>query len=198
MLLSGLLSVLVYHLNIAEGLMISSLLKFFQIIRHLKEHLSWHWVPNIKGPTLIMPKKIITFCAAALSVKDQGLILKCWTTLWDIVWGTVGKINSWRDGDLVNLFLKYSIKFKISMFFFFYKWHSLYWFCIGYHNLYSLTWKYLDPHYSEGHNRLEPQELFDLREYHAVLFMRDHGPLLVWSYSAKCYYEFPICVWNWC
>ena len=114
--LSKLLSILVHHPNITEGLSPASFFEFFWIVGHLREHLSWHRAPDIEGPLLMLPKKICTFCAAALGVEDQGLIIKCWMTLHDITWGTVVGGDTQRNGDLVDVFLRHGIKYSIGTF----------------------------------------------------------------------------------
>lgn len=187
MSLSTLFSILANHPNLANGLTLSSFFQFFRLIRHLKENLSWHRSPDIQGPPLILPKKIRSFCATALSIKDQRLILECWETLRDMAWGMTETDKSQRAGDLVNLFLKHGVEFGISMFLHLQVIHFL--FSVGFHDLYSPIQRCLDPHCLGGHNGLEPQELLNLCGYRTVLFKRNHGPLPTWLYSVKCYCE---------
>ena len=187
MSLSTLFSILANHPKLTDGLTLSSFFQFFRLIGHLKENLSWHRSPDIRGPPLVLPKKIRSFCAAALGIEDQRLILECWETLRDMAWGTTETDESRRAGDLVDLFLKHGVEFGIGTFLRLQVIHFL--FSVGFHDLYPPIRRCLDPHCSGGHNRLEPQELLDLRGYRAVLFTHDHGPLPAWSYSAKCYRE---------
>ena len=116
MSLSKLFSILANHPKLTDGLTLSSFFEFFRIIGHLKENLSWHRSPDIEGPPLLLPKKICGFCAAALGIEDQRLILEFWTTFRDMAWSTIEANNSRRAGDLVDLFLKHGVEFGIGTF----------------------------------------------------------------------------------